>query len=88
MVSARSAGSATAATAATATAATTTATLGGQIWLGHPLDATASAFALAAAADVAGLADLAATIPMSYLWDVKQLFKSFFVFSVSIFFHV
>ncbi len=37
MVAARSAGPATAATAATATAATTTATLGGQIWLGHPL---------------------------------------------------
>ncbi len=37
MVAARSAGPATAATAATGTAATTTATLGGQIWLGHPL---------------------------------------------------
>ncbi len=37
MVAARSAGPTTAATAATATAATTTATLGGQIWLGHPL---------------------------------------------------
>ncbi len=37
MVAARSAGPATAATAATATAATTKATLGGQIWLGHPL---------------------------------------------------
>ena len=37
MVAARSAGPATAATGATATAATTTATLGGQVWLGHPL---------------------------------------------------
>ena len=37
MVAARSARPATAATAATETAAAATATLGGQVWLGHPL---------------------------------------------------
>ncbi len=37
MVAARSAGPATAATGATATGATATATLGDQVWLGHPL---------------------------------------------------
>ncbi len=37
MVAARSAGPAKTATATTATSATITATLGGQIWLGHPL---------------------------------------------------
>ena len=40
-MAARLARPATAATAATATAGTTTATLGGQVWLGHPLEATA-----------------------------------------------
>ncbi len=37
MVATRSATAATAAKVATATAATTIATLGGQVWLGHPL---------------------------------------------------
>ena len=36
-MAARSARLATAATATTATAAAATATLGGQVWLGHPL---------------------------------------------------
>ena len=39
-----------------------------------------------AAAALAGLADLTATIQMSHLCGVKQLFQSFFLFfSVSIF---
>ena len=41
MVAAGPAGPATAATATTATAATTIATLGGQVWMDHPLHVVA-----------------------------------------------